>query len=131
MAQIKYNLGDLGTEVYSTNETVIGTWIDGKPIYRKVIYNNDATKYSLGKDNTVNIPVVNANGTGELIKYDVYASDASTNNSMLSISQYCKEWGNSFWTYFSKADGNLYIRSLANNNYYYIRIVIVEYTKSN
>ena len=37
MAQIKYNLGDLGTEVYSTNETVIGTWIDGKPIYRKVI----------------------------------------------------------------------------------------------
>ena len=37
MAQIKYNLGDLGTEVYSTNETVIGTWINGKPIYRKVI----------------------------------------------------------------------------------------------
>lgn len=35
MAQIKYNLGDLGTEVYSTNETVVGTWIDGKPIYRK------------------------------------------------------------------------------------------------
>ena len=37
MAQIKYNLGNLGTEVYSTNETVIGTWIDGKPLYRKVI----------------------------------------------------------------------------------------------
>ena len=37
MAQIKYNLGDLGKEVYSTNETIIGTWIDGKPIYRKVI----------------------------------------------------------------------------------------------
>lgn len=37
MAQIKYNLGDLGKEVYSTNETVIGTWIDGKPLYRKVI----------------------------------------------------------------------------------------------
>ena len=37
MAQIKYNLGNLGKEVYSTDETVIGTWIDGKPIYRKVI----------------------------------------------------------------------------------------------
>ena len=37
MAQIKYNLGDLGKEIYSTDETVIGTWIDGKPIYRKVI----------------------------------------------------------------------------------------------
>lgn len=32
------NLSGGGTnkEVYSTEETVIGTWIDGKPIYRKV-----------------------------------------------------------------------------------------------
>ena len=37
MAQIKYNLGDLGPEKYSTNEIVIGEWIDGKPLYRKVI----------------------------------------------------------------------------------------------
>ena len=37
MAQIKYNLGNLGKEVYSTDETAIGTWIDGKTIYRKVI----------------------------------------------------------------------------------------------
>ena len=28
---------EIAKEVYSTNETVIGTWIDGKPIYRKVI----------------------------------------------------------------------------------------------
>lgn len=130
MAQIKYNLGDLGTEVYSTNETVIGTWIDGKPIYRKVIYNNDATKYVLGEDNTINIPVVNANEIEEIIKYDGYAADTANSNSVLSILQYCKEWGNSFWSYFSNADGNLYIRSLANNNYYYIRVVIVEYTKT-
>lgn len=26
---------------YSTDETVIGTWIDGKPIYRKVIVSED------------------------------------------------------------------------------------------
>ena len=38
MAQIKYNLGDLGKEVYSTEEIAIGTWIDGKTIYRNVIY---------------------------------------------------------------------------------------------
>ncbi len=25
---------------FSTDETVIGTWIDGKPLYRKIIYNN-------------------------------------------------------------------------------------------
>ena len=40
MAQIKYKLGNLGKEVYSTDETVIGTWIDGKTIYRKCIVNN-------------------------------------------------------------------------------------------
>ena len=40
MAQIKYKLGNLGKEVYSTNETAIGTWIDGKTIYRKCIVNN-------------------------------------------------------------------------------------------
>ena len=28
---------EIAKEVYSTNETVIGTWIDGKPLYRKVI----------------------------------------------------------------------------------------------
>ena len=37
MAQIKYNLGDLGTDKYSTDEIKIGEWINGKPIYRKVI----------------------------------------------------------------------------------------------
>ena len=27
--------GDSANEVYSTDEMVIGTWIDGKPLYRK------------------------------------------------------------------------------------------------
>lgn len=30
--------GATGGEVYSTEETRIGTWIDGKPLYRKIIY---------------------------------------------------------------------------------------------
>ena len=29
-----------GMETYSTEEQVVGTWIDGKPIYRKLIFNN-------------------------------------------------------------------------------------------
>ena len=37
MAQIKYKLGNLGKEKYSTDETAIGTWIDGKTIYRTSI----------------------------------------------------------------------------------------------
>ena len=40
MATIKTLIGNLKSstyDTYSTNETVIGTWIDGKPIYRKVV----------------------------------------------------------------------------------------------
>lgn len=32
-----YPIGVGGYDVYSTSETVIGKWIDGRPIYRKVI----------------------------------------------------------------------------------------------
>ena len=38
MATIKTLIGNLkssANDIYSTNETVIGTWIDGKPLYRK------------------------------------------------------------------------------------------------
>ena len=38
MAQIKYNLGNVKSgNNYSTDEQVVGTWINGKPLYRKVV----------------------------------------------------------------------------------------------
>ena len=37
MGQIKYNLGDLANDFYSTTETVVGQWINGTPIYRIVL----------------------------------------------------------------------------------------------
>ena len=42
MATIKTLIGNLKSstyDVYSTNETVVGTWIDGKLIYRKTFDN--------------------------------------------------------------------------------------------
>lgn len=47
MATIKTLIGNLKSstyDVYSTNETVVGTWIDGKPIYRKVVQGNITSK---------------------------------------------------------------------------------------
>ena len=68
MAQIKYNLGDLGaTEVYSTNETAIGTWIDGKTIYRKCIVNNGSgsgTAITLSVDLSNVDRIIEFHGTG-------------------------------------------------------------------
>lgn len=61
MAQIKYNLGDLSKKVYSTNETVIGTWIDGKPLYRKVIDLNCPTCPRDGTDDMANTDVSSLN----------------------------------------------------------------------
>ena len=61
MAQIKYNLGDLTKEKkYSTDEIVIGEWIDGKPIYRK-------TWTGTGNPNSFNH---NIESLGDVIKID-------------------------------------------------------------
>ena len=46
-----------GKEIYSTGEKIVGTWIDGKPIYRKVIsYTNSSTIGATGQVSNVNIP---------------------------------------------------------------------------
>ena len=46
MAQVKALIGNIkgpagkdgsANQIYSTDETVIGTWINGKPLYRKII----------------------------------------------------------------------------------------------
>lgn len=36
-SQVIVGSGGLSGEIYSTEETRIGTWIDGKPLYRKVL----------------------------------------------------------------------------------------------
>ena len=51
MATIKTLIGNLKSstyDVYSTNETVVGTWIDGKPIYRKTM---EFSNLSVGENN--------------------------------------------------------------------------------
>ena len=46
-----------GMETYSTNEQVVGTWIDGKPIYRKVIsYTNSSTIGGVGQVTNISVP---------------------------------------------------------------------------
>lgn len=61
-----YPIGVGGYNVYSTSETVIGKWIDGKPIYAKVINcgagpNNTAKSVSTGLT-YANVTFVSLNG---------------------------------------------------------------------
>ena len=67
MAQIKYNLGNLGTDKYSTDEIAIGTWIDGKTIYRRCIVNNGSgsgTQIPLSVDLSNVDRIIDYHGTG-------------------------------------------------------------------
>ena len=54
MAQVRYNLGNVGqaTGNYSYDEIEIGTWVNGKPIYRKV-YNIDVSAITTGSLNVI------------------------------------------------------------------------------
>lgn len=49
-----------GSDEYSTEEKVIGKWIDGKPIYRKVLtFTNVSTNIDLSELNINNIIIIN------------------------------------------------------------------------
>ena len=66
-------------ENYSTEEKIIGKWIDGKPIYRKVVYINN-----LANNGDKNVPCnIGANVIDQMIKHDVVWYD-STDKSWFS-----------------------------------------------
>ena len=82
MAQIKYNLGDLGKEVYSTDEIVIGEWINGKPLYRKVVVIDNPSEgmtFSIANiDEPINVIWKQAHPTGVYFSYGCDGSSIST-----------------------------------------------------
>lgn len=80
MGQIKYNLGNLANDFYSTTETVVGQWIDGKPIYRIVL--------------ETTIPECKTNGTAVTTIYS-YDSNINVVTSIRAI--YYKE-NNYYWS---------------------------------
>jgi hypothetical protein len=117
-------------EVYSTEEKIIGVWIDGKPLYRKTIYlenvelpaNSDGTIYELMLMDLWNIDHI------DLSKFHIKAGADSSSIYTTTIMQN---------TYFS--DNNyLYVRGFMTNlliqtNYWkYIHkgCITIEYTKT-
>ena len=92
--QIDYIPNDQGR--YSTNEIVVGMWIDGKPIYRKVIekssnFTSDTSVGSIPNISTIIdiygsvertngrvIPVINANSSDIEFQTSIYVTDKTT-----------------------------------------------------
>ena len=121
-------------ETYSTEEQKIGTWIDGKPIYRKVYKVSNHTINSsktevLISDNKLNLDtLVKASSTIDLI-------DTNNQHNYFNISEVVNDRENMGLYIFRVLDGNLqfgtqknlydnYFRTIAKAN------IILEYTKT-
>ena len=117
-----------GGEVYSTEEIVIGTWIDGKPLYQKTIIYNKSDFGSAGEHSLLH-NIVNA----EKIWYDLSQSHVYTTEQVWTMSNNNSETGYNFtgiWA--NKTTLSVYISSnLFNFIQPYNSIVItVRYTKT-
>ena len=74
----KVTSDNIDCATYSTTEQVVGTWIDGKPIYRKALsFNNQALNTSVSLNTGIN-------NMKNCIKMSMLFNDASTGISMSS-----------------------------------------------
>lgn len=123
LSTLNNDVNQLQTQVnnlsdYSTSEQRIGTWIDGKPLYRKVIY--DTTSRSAGNYNISH----GISNYGEIISYKVMCYQSSTtihdgsSTSALSSSERVTSYFNG---------NNISIRT----SWAIVKtIIIIEYTKT-
>ena len=88
-----------GLETYSTSETKVGTWIDGRPIYRKVIQTTNVTfnGYTmLAIDNNTNLIKYEVYIRRNNNRLDKYATGTTVENAMLVSS--IRSTGIELWT---------------------------------
>lgn len=94
---------------YSTEEVIIGKWINGKPIYRKVVYVNN-----LANNTTKNVPCnIGANVIDQMIKHELVWYDNIDKGWM-----YGKRWDSPsiFIEYnYNTANDYMWIRSVGTN----------------
>lgn len=110
--------------IYSTEEVRIGTWIDGKPLYRIVIEQS-----GIGSDNTT------VNGVAELgvkdfvridgLFYDVVSSSQGSLDNVEAVCHYYNS--DSYGTFAIRKDGTMYTRNHGRTSCK-LRLIL-EYTK--
>ena len=117
--EVATNIEQLTTDVenkhtYSTEEQVIGTWIDGKPLYRKVI-----TKKSLSGEQRI---------TTGLSNCFITKCEALSNNGTTRCFPIPFHYVNDYIEYLFVENNEILIRSLSNLSDHQI-IFIIEYIK--
>ena len=98
----------VGGEEYSTNETVIGTWIDGKPIYRRVIIRSNSQTIASSWANLFEL-----SNAESIINLRTYSDGFIESRNIL------------FWRLY-----NGYIQGYSTVPAVTVRNIIVEYTKT-
>lgn len=122
--KINHNL--IASEKYSTNESIVGIWIDGKPIYRKVLTktNNTGRDTSLATPTNIDVMVnmrviaIHKNNK-EIITIPANSISYSTGNVPRGVTYLAH---NAAWNH-----DHLYVVQI--NGYRYI-YAIIEYTKT-
>lgn len=111
-------------EIYSTEETAIGTWIDGKKLYRKVI---NVTIPSTNTDGQISEKMIDiSNNINKVIKTYGYIENTY---STIFLPVWITDSGNKIKTYID-ADKRLYISNEIKDYSNLEATVIVEYTKA-
>lgn len=123
LEEVSSNLTSL--KDYSTEETVVGTWIDGKPIYRKcyvgtpnLSITNEMAAYTIPNS-------INCNNIDTLINVSANYRGDSSNDTIAPYTYY--RTTNVVTTYDIDASG---IRLFRNGQALYSYVVVVEYTKA-
>lgn len=111
---------DIDFTTYSTEEQVVGTWIDGKPIYRKVL---------AGTASATNIGVpVGENNISKFIFIDAYRFTAGAISD--TIGQFYSNTNDFFKFWGRESSNHNFSIELRNSTANYDYTIIVEYTKT-
>ena len=114
-------VNELGKTTYSTEETAIGTWIDGKTIYRKIFETG-----ALPKDSVKNIPVNVSEGVDTVITLRGMVSNGDYNS---PIPYVVENTSNMLNITYRSSTGNININTYSDRSSY-SGYVIFEYTKA-
>lgn len=113
------------TTKYSTEEQIIGTWIDGKPLYRKVIAGTTSLNENGERITSINLSSLNID-----IMINMTGTIDSQHNHRWKLDTTFKREADNYWSnvYYAFGDKSIHIEFgtyFENKNY----ILIIEYTK--
>lgn len=107
-------------DIYSEEEQVIGRWIDGKPLYRKVLSTTNSSDIDLSD---VNIEIITS-GTGVWSNNDMIISMDYKGNSTSGYSSWNVGW------FYDKTSKHITLQLGTNRTTFNKIILIIEYTKT-